>query len=145
MSIYFVQLVLCPAIRLFNLIESQTWWINLWTNHFAYSWINSMVKSKHDITTQEWKRKLFSPTRNWTAVPCNQKPMRNLWATLTLCSSIFVWYLSMCDSSTLETTFGNIHALNNNGIREKAIFPLSLFGTVPHSMSVQILNNPPPP
>ena len=32
---FFVQFVLCPASRLFTLIESQTWWINSWVNHFA--------------------------------------------------------------------------------------------------------------
>ena len=31
---FFIQLVLCPRyIRLFNRIESQTWWINSWIHH----------------------------------------------------------------------------------------------------------------
>ena len=32
---FFVQSVLCPTIRLFNIIESQTWWTNSQINHFA--------------------------------------------------------------------------------------------------------------
>ena len=49
MKFIFVQLVLRKAIRLFNLIESQTWWMNPWIYNFAYSWINSNVNSNHEI------------------------------------------------------------------------------------------------
>ena len=40
-KIFFVQLVLCLVIRLFNVIESQTGWIYAQINHFTESWIKS--------------------------------------------------------------------------------------------------------
>ena len=66
----FALLVLCLAIRLFNLIESQTWWNNSWIDHFAHSWINSKVNGNHEITTQKQKKKIFSPLPGFE--PCCQ-------------------------------------------------------------------------
>ena len=67
-----VQLVLCPAIRLLNLIESQKWSINAWKDYFALSWINPRVNSKHDITIQRGKSFSTMVPWNWMPVcyPC---------------------------------------------------------------------------
>ena len=42
--IFLFQLVLCPEIRLFNLIENNTRIINSCINHFASSWIDLKLK-----------------------------------------------------------------------------------------------------
>ena len=59
-----VKVILCPVIRVFNLIDSQTWWINLRINHFALSWINSKVNSNHEIITQNKRGNFFLPHWN---------------------------------------------------------------------------------
>ena len=56
-NLFFVQLVLCPAV----IIENQTQWINSWINHFTLSWINSKVNGNHEITTWKQKRNFFLP------------------------------------------------------------------------------------
>ena len=57
MSIYFLS----PAVTLFNLIESQTRWINSWNNHFAKSWVDSKINDNHEIVTKKWQKKHFLP------------------------------------------------------------------------------------
>ena len=48
----FVELVLCLAIILFNLIESQTWWINSWINHELIQSLMSIMGSRLKNKTQ---------------------------------------------------------------------------------------------
>ena len=73
---FFVLLVLCPVIRLFYPIESQTWWNKSWRDHFALSWSNSKVNGKswdRDSKTKEeifFHPPRFEPQSPGTKNPC---------------------------------------------------------------------------
>ena len=69
---FFVQLMLCAAIRLFNIIGSLTR-CNSWMDDFAKSWINSKINGNHEIVTQKQKIKIFPPSGIWIAVSWNRK------------------------------------------------------------------------
>ena len=56
---FFVQLMLCAAIRLFNIIGSLTRWINSWMDDFAKSWINLKINGSREILTQKQKINVF--------------------------------------------------------------------------------------
>ena len=58
--------------------------INSSFDHFAQSWINSKVNGNHEITTQKWHRKFSLPTRIWTMVTWNWKPVCYQLTMLTL-------------------------------------------------------------
>ena len=55
---FFVQLVLCPVSKLFNIIESQAWWINSWNDPWIKKienyknvqdfWVNMFVKMQFE-------------------------------------------------------------------------------------------------
>ena len=62
---FFCQLVLRLAIRLFNLIESQTGWNNSWSDHYGLSWINAVMR----LRPQNIEGIIFSLGRIWTVAP----------------------------------------------------------------------------
>ena len=50
----FFQLVLCPAVKLFNLIESHTWLINSWRDVITLHYHELIqIETNHELATQK--------------------------------------------------------------------------------------------
>ena len=106
--IFLFQLVLCPEIRLFNLIESKTRIINSRINHFASSWIDLKLKVKgnQEITTQKQWRIFFLLARIWTSVPWN----RSQCAAYYLSWLLTTWKLKNTFCTFVCTKISPLHA-----------------------------------
>ena len=89
------NILLCPAIRLNNLIESQTWWTNSRIDPFAKSWNNSKVNCNHEIPTKKRKRIFFSqsgfePWSHGTLRQCATNELRWFWKVYSAYGAVSV-------------------------------------------------------